>query len=261
MDLGIAGRWAIVCASSQGLGRACADALAHEGVNVVINGRGAEKLEKAAAEIRALPGVEREVVPVVGDITTPEGRGALLAACPAPDILVTNNRGPTPGPLPEMDDDLFEEALTLHYRSPVALLRAVLPGMKERGWGRIVNITSAMVTTPREFMISSAGARAGLTAAMKAASFDAIAHGVTINNLLPERFATQRQVDNANRDVARRGIRFDEAWAEQAESIAAGRHGKPEELGATCAFVCSVHAAFMSGMNIHLDGGSYPGLV
>jgi 3-oxoacyl-[acyl-carrier protein] reductase len=261
MDLGIAGRRGIVCASSQGLGRACADALAQEGVNVVINGRDEEKLEKAAAEIRALPGIEREVIPVAADITTPEGRAALLAACPEPDILVTNNRGPTPGPLPDMSDELFEEALTLHYRAPMALLRDVLPGMKARGWGRIVNITSAMVTTPREFMISSAGARAGLTASMKAASFDAIARGVTINNLLPERLATQRQVDNANRDVARRGITFDEAWADQAKSIAAGRHGKPEELGATCAFVCSEHAAFMSGMNIHIDGGSYPGLV
>jgi 3-oxoacyl-[acyl-carrier protein] reductase len=261
MDLGIAGRRGIVCASSQGLGRACADALAQEGVNVVINGRDAEKLDKAAVEIRALPGLDREVIPVVGDITTEEGRGALLAACSEPDILVTNNRGPTPGPLPEMSDELFEEALTLHYRSPMALLRAVLPGMKDRRWGRIVNITSAMVTTPREFMISSAGARAGLTASMKAASFDAVARGVTINNLLPERFATQRQIDNANRDVAKRGITFDEAWAEQAKTIAAGRHGKPEEFGATCAFVCSEHASFMSGMNIHLDGGSYPGLV
>ena len=149
----------------------------------------------------------------------------------------------------------------MHYRSPMALLRAVLPGMKERGWGRIVNVTSAMVTTPREFMVSSAGARAGLTASMKAVAADAIAHGVTINNLLPERFATQRQIDNANRTVQREGGTFEEAWADQAKSLPIGRHGKPEEFGATCAFVCSVHAGFMSGMNIHLDGGSYPGLV
>lgn len=261
MDLGIGGRSGIVCASSRGLGRACADALAQEGVHLVINGRHEEALEQAAEEIRALPGARRDVTAVAADLTTEAGRAAVLAACPEPDILVTNNRGPTPGPLPEMSDDLIEEALTLHYRAPMSLLRAVLPGMKARGWGRIVNITSAMVTAPREFMISSAGARAGLTASMKAASFDAAAHGVTINNLLPERFATQRQVDNANRDVARRGVTFEEAWAEQARSIAAGRHGQPEELGATCAFVCSVHAAFMSGMNIHLDGGSYPGLI
>jgi hypothetical protein len=135
MDLGIAGRRGIVCASSQGLGRACAEALAREGVDVVINGRDQEKLEKAAAEIQALPGLDREVVPVVADITTEEGRLSLLAACSEPDILVTNNRGPTPGPLPDMSPELFEEALTLHYRAPMALLAAVLPGMKTRGWG------------------------------------------------------------------------------------------------------------------------------
>lgn len=260
MDLGIAGRKAVVCASSQGLGRACAEALVAEGVDVIINGRDADKLWSAAEAIRAIrPGVR--VVAVAADITTPEGRAAILAALPDPDILVTNNRGPTPGGLTEMTDELFDEALTLHYRTPMALARAVLPGMKARGWGRIVNITSAMVTSPREVMVSSAGARAGLTASMKAISFDAAAHGVTINNLLPERFATQRQIDNANRSVAREGVTFEEAWAAQAESIAARRHGRPEEFGATCAFVCSVHASFMSGMNIHLDGGSYAGVI
>ena len=260
MDLGIAGKSAIVCASSQGLGRACAEALAAEGVNVVINGRDAKKLDQAAAEMRSAH-PEVAVVPVAADITTSAGREALLAAMPEPDILVTNNRGPTPGPLPEMTDELFEEALTLHYRAPMALVRAVLPGMKARGWGRVVNITSAMVTSPREFMVSSAGARAGLTASMKAISFGAIADGVTINNLLPERFATQRQIDNANRSVDREGVTFEEAWAAQAATIAAGRHGQPDEFGATCAFVCSMQASFMSGTNIHLDGGSYPGLV
>ena len=259
MDLGIAGRWGIVCASSSGLGRACAEALAAEGVHVVVNGRNEERLEKAAAEIRTVAG--GEVVTVAADLTTEAGRAALLAACPEPDILVTNNRGPKPGPLPEMTPEDFEEALDLHYRAPIALVAAVLPGLIARGWGRIVNITSAMVTTPREAMVTSAGARAGLTAVMKALSFEAAALGVTINNLLPERFATPRQVDNANRSVEREGVTFDDAWAAQAMSIAARRHGAPEEFGATCAFVCSVHAAFMSGMNIHLDGGSYPGLV
>ncbi len=259
MDLGIAGRNAIVCASSQGLGRACAEALVREGVNVVINGRDAEKLDLAAAEIRTLG--SGTVTPVAADITTVEGRAALIAAMPEPDILVTNNRGPTPGTLPNMTPELFDEALTLHYRSPMALVSAILPGMKERGWGRIVNITSAMVKGPRDFMVSSAGARAGLTASMKAISFDAAAHGVTINNILPERFASQRQVDNANRRVAAEGVTFEEAWADQSASIAARRHGDPDELGATCAFVCSTHAGFMSGNNLQLDGGSYPGLV
>jgi 3-oxoacyl-[acyl-carrier protein] reductase len=260
MDLELNGRKAIVCASSQGLGRACAEALVAEGVDVVVNGRDADKVAQTAAEVAALR-VGAIVIPVAADITTADGRAALLAAMPEPDILITNNRGPTPGGLKEMSDELFDEALTLHYRSPMALVRAVLPGMKARGWGRVINITSAMVTTPREGMVSSAGARAGLTASMKALSFDAIAHGVTINNLLPERFATQRQIDNANRSVAREGVTFEQAWAAQASSIAAGRHGRPEEFGATCAFVCSEHASFMSGMNIHLDGGSYPGLI
>ena len=257
MDLGIAGRRAIVCASSRGLGRACAEALVAEGVHIVINGRDERALE---AELADRDGGGR-VSAVAADITTESGRAALLAACPEPDILITNNRGPTPGMLGEMTDELFDEALTLHYRAPMALVRAVLPGMKERGWGRIVNITSAMVTTPREMMVSSAGARAGLTASMKAISYGAVANGVTINNLLPERFATQRQIDNANRTVDRTGVSFEDAWADQARSIAAGRHGRPEEFGATCAFVCSEHAGFMSGTNIHLDGGSYPGLV
>ncbi len=260
MDLGIAGRKAIVCASSQGLGRACADALVAEGVEIVINGRTEAKLQVTAEEIRAAnPGAT--VIPVAADLTSADGRAALLAAMPEPDILVTNNRGPTPGQLPEMSAELFDEALDLHYRSPMALVQVVLPGMIDRNWSRIVNITSAMVTGPREFMVSSAGARAGLTASMKALTARAAANGVTINNLLPERFATQRQIDNANRRVSREGITYDQAWAEQAASIAAGRHGRPEEFGATCAFVCSELAGFLSGNNIHLDGGSYPGLV
>jgi 3-oxoacyl-[acyl-carrier protein] reductase len=259
MDLGIAGRSAIVCASSQGLGRSCAEALAAEGVNVVINGRDREKVEKAAAQIAA--SATGQVIPVAADLTDASGRALLLAACRAPDILVLNNRGPQPGPFSEVTDDDFEVALDLHYRAPIALLRAVLPGMRARKWGRIVAITSAMVTTPSELMITSVGARAGLTGVLKSLSFAAAADGVTINQLLPERFATQRQIDNANRSVERTGVTFEEAWAAQAASIAAKRHGDPKEFGAMCAFVCSAQAGFVSGMNIHLDGGSYRGLV
>ena len=153
----------------------------------MINGRDAEKLEKTAAELRNLPGIDREVVAVAADITTDAGRAALLAACPAPDILVLNNRGPKPGILADQTAENFEEALTLHFRTPLALLMAVLPGMKERGWGRIVCITSAMVTAPEEVQVASASARAAQTALMKAASFDAAAHGVTINFLQPAR--------------------------------------------------------------------------
>ncbi len=216
-------------------------------------------MEKAAAEIAAVG--TGEVIPVAADLTDPAGRAALLAACPEPDILVLNNRGPKPGPFREVTDEDFDVALDLHYRSPIALIRQVLPGMRERKWGRIVTITSAMVTSPSEFMVTSVGARAGVTAVLKSLSFAAAADGVTINQLLPERFATQRQIDNANRSVERDGVTFEEAWAAQAATIAAKRHGDPKEFGAMCAFICSAHAGFVSGMNIHLDGGSYRGLV
>jgi 3-oxoacyl-[acyl-carrier protein] reductase len=259
MDLGIRGRWALVCASSQGLGRACAEGLAAEGVNVVVNGRDRVKVEKAAAEIAEATGVT--AVAISADLTEAAGRDAFLAACREADILVLNNRGPKPGPFGEVTDDDFEVALDLHYRAPIALVRAVLPGMRARKWGRIVAITSAMVTSPNEGMITSVGARAGLTGVLKALSFAAAADGVTINQLLPERFATQRQVDNANRRVEREGITFDDAWAAQAATIAAKRHGDPKEFGAMCAFICSAQAGFVSGMNIHLDGGSYRGIV
>ncbi len=200
-------------------------------------------------------------VAVAADLTEPAGRDAFLAACPEPDILVLNNRGPKPGPFGEVTDDDFDVALDLHYRAPIALVRAVLPGMRARKWGRIVAITSAMVTSPNELMITSVGARAGLTGVLKSLSFAAAADGVTINQLLPERFATQRQVDNANRSVEREGVTFDDAWAAQAATIAAKRHGDPKEFGAMCAFICSAQAGFVSGMNIHLDGGSYRGIV
>ncbi len=259
MALGIAGRGAIVCASSSGLGRACAEALVAEGVNVVINGRDGASLQRVADEIAVLGA--GTVVPVAADITTDAGRAALLAACPAPDMLVLNNRGPKPGDLAEAIGAGIEEGLDLHYRAPLALVDAVLGGMRDRRFGRIVTITSAMVASPRSGMTSSAGARAGQWAVLKALARDVVADGVTINNLLPERFATQRQIDNASRSVAREGVSFDDAWAAQAASLPIKRHGEPGEFGATCAFVCSAHAAFMTGMSIRLDGGSYHGLL
>jgi 3-oxoacyl-[acyl-carrier protein] reductase len=259
MDLGVAGRRAIICASSQGLGRACAEALVSEDVHVVINGRDAEKLKKAAAEIASSTG--GNVSTAVGDLTTREGREALLAACPEPDILVTNNAGPAPGGIEHVTADALNLALQMHYLAPIDLVRAVLPGMRQRRFGRIVNITSAMVTTPHPMMLASTGARAGLTAVMKAVSREVAVDNVTINNILPERIDSPRQVQMANLVMAQQKISFEEAWQQQAESIAAKRHGKPAELGATCAFLCSQHAGYISGMNIHLDGGSYPGLV
>jgi len=259
MDLGIAGRWAIVCASSQGLGWACAEALAAEGVNVVINGRDAERLEKTAAGLRSAHPVE--VCSVPADITTPEGRAALLAACPGPDILVTNNAGPRPGVFMDVTGEDLIRALDLHFHTPLALVRAVVDGMRKRRFGRIVNITSAMVTTPNPFMAASSGARTGLTAVMKGLQRQTVRDNVTINQLLPERIDSGRQLQMAHIEAERDGVPIEEARRRQAASIAAGRLGRPEEFGAACAFLCSAQAGYISGDNLHLDGGSYAGLV
>ena len=259
MDLGIAGRKALVCASSRGLGRACAEALSAEGVDVLLNGRDPDRLAQAAREIEGVTGFA--VTPCAGDVTTAAGREALLAACPEPDILINNSAGPPPGSFACLEQEDWMQALESNMVAPLLLIRAVLDGMRARGFGRIVNITSAMVTTPRSPMGLSSGARAGLTAVVKALSVDVARDGVTINNLLPERLDTDRQVFMAERAMERDGVTYAEARARIAESVPAGRMGRPEELGKTCAFVCSVHAGFMSGMNIHIDGGSYPGLI
>ena len=259
MDLGISGRRAIVCASSRGLGRACAEALAAAGVHVVVNGRDEEQLERTAGELRERFAVD--VIAVAGDVTTAEGREALLAACAEPDILINNNAGPTPGDFVSFDHDDWVSVLEANMVAALMLIRAVLPGMRSRRFGRIVNITSAMVTTPRPPMSVSAGPRAGLTAACKAISFEVAPDNVTINNLLPERLDTDRQVFMAQRAMEVQGITYEEARREMEESIAAKRLGRPEEFGAACAFLCSDLAGYISGNNLHLDGGSYPGLV
>lgn len=259
MDLGIAGRRALVCASSRGLGRACAMALAAEGVDVVVNGRDEGTVAATAAEINAAGGGRARGV--VADLTREAGRQALLAALPDPDILVTNCGGPAPARIADVRPEALREALEANMVAPLLLARAVLPAMIARGWGRIINITSAMVTTPRAHMPISAGPRAGLTAAMKAISQDVAVHGVTVNNLLPERIDTDRQRYMAERTAEREGISVEEARAAQVRSISARRLGRPEELGAVCAFVASIHAGYMSGQNFRLDGGSYAGLV
>ena len=259
MDLGIAGRWALVSGSSQGLGRACAQALSAEGVNVVLNGRDAQKLEAVADELRER--TSAEVVPCAADLTTDEGRASFLAACPEPDILVTNNRGPRPGSLFDVSDDDIAAALEAHFWAPLKLVRAVVPGMRERRFGRIVSITSAMITTPRSMMLASTSARTGLWAALKAVANDTVQDNVTINNLLPERIDSPRQVQMATIEAERSGITYDEARRGQAASIAAKRLGTLVEFGSACAFLCSVHAGYISGSNLHLDGGSYPGLI
>jgi 3-oxoacyl-[acyl-carrier protein] reductase len=259
MNLGIEGRTALVCASSQGLGLACAQALAQEGVHVVINGRDAAKLDKTAAGLRET--ARGDVTAVAADVTTAVGQALLLAACPSPDILVNNNAGPSPGNFADIDRDRWLATIEANMIAPLMLIRAVLPAMKERRFGRIVNITSAMVTTPRPHMTLSSGARGGLTAAMKGLSFEVARDNVTINNLLPERFDTDRQHQMAKAAMARENISYEEARARQIESIAARRLGDPKEFGATCAFLCSDLAGFMSGQNLHLDGGSYPALI
>jgi 3-oxoacyl-[acyl-carrier protein] reductase len=259
MDLGIAGRWAIVAASSRGLGYACAEALVEEGVNVVLNGRDEERLSGPTARLSALG--RSEVRSVAADVTTAAGRATLLSACPQPDILITNNAGPTPGHFTELTYSDWTTALEANLLAPVSLIRAVIEGMRERRFGRIVNITSAMVTTPRPHMVLSTSARTALTAAVKALSLEVAADNVTINNLLPERLDTERQVQMAQRVVRIEGVTLEEVRRRQEASIAAKRLGRPSELGHACAFLCSEYAGFISGQNLHIDGGSYPGLV
>lgn len=259
MDLGIKGRTAVVCASSRGLGYACAEALAMEGVDVVVNGRDQARLDEAAGRLRQA--AKGKVTAVAADVESEGGRARLLEACPSPDILVTNNAGPTPRPLDRLDRDGWLEALEANMIAPLMLIRAVLPGMKERRFGRIINITSAMVTTPKPHMIISSGPRAGLTAVAKGLALEVAQFNVTINNLLPERFDTDRQIQQAHFAVEREGITFEEARRRQIQVSPAKRLGRPEEFGATCAFLCSQFGGYMSGQNIHLDGGAYPALV
>ncbi|MBN1470951.1 MAG: SDR family oxidoreductase [Syntrophaceae bacterium] len=259
MDLKISGRTALLCASSDGLGLACARAVAEEGVNVVINGRNAEKLKKAAEELKKC--AKGTVDMVAADVTTEEGRQALLEVCPTPDILLNNNAGPSAKMFLDTKPDDWSRTLNGNMVAPILLIHAVLPEMINRKFGRIVNITSAMVTTPRPHHTLSAGARAGLTAALKALSLDVARHNVTINNLLPERLDTHRQHQMAEAAMKRDGISYEEARRQQVASVAAKRLGRPEELAMAFAFLCSDHAGFISGQNLHLDGGSYPALI
>ena len=259
MDLGISGRHAIICASSRGLGRACAEALAAEGVNIVVNGTDQKRLAHTADELRQRFDVGVEAV--VGDVTTEAGRTALLSAVSEPDILITNNAGPPPASFQSLRQEDWSRALDGNLVAALLMIRSVLDGMRERGFGRIINITSAMVTTPKPHMTLSSAARAGLTAAVKGLSLEVARDNVTINNLLPERFDTDRQRFMAERVMNAEGISYEDARHRQEQSIAAKRLGRPEELGATCAFLCSRDAGYITGNNIHLDGGSYPALI
>jgi 3-oxoacyl-[acyl-carrier protein] reductase len=259
MDLDIRGRRAIVCAASKGLGKACALALAREGVAVTINARDRDRLEATAAEIRA--DSSAVVAAVAGDITAAATRQALLDACPAPDILVNNNAGPPPGRFQDWDRDAWTGAFEANMLAPIEMIRAVIDGMIERRFGRIVNITSAMVKAPLAPMGLSAGARAGLTSACKALSQQVAWANVTINNLLPERIDTDRQAQMAQLTAALNNISVEEAYDQMRSRIPAGRLGRPGEVGDACAFLCSGRAGFITGQNLQLDGGAYPGLL
>jgi 3-oxoacyl-[acyl-carrier protein] reductase len=258
MNLGISGRSAILLASSRGLGRACAESLAREGVHVVINGRNEADVLRTCDELHDAHGVT--ATPVVGDSTTPEVHDALLAACPEPDIVLLNGEGPPPTAFADIDAAAWANTLQRTMVSPLLFVQRVIDGMQQRRFGRIVAISSAMVKSPNPFMSMSHGPRLGLTGVLKGLSKSAVAHNVTINFLLPERFDTGRQQQMAELVMAFRGVSYEEARAEQVETIKAGRLGRPEELGDTFAFVCSAQAGYMSGQSIQLDGGSYEGV-
>ncbi len=259
MDLGIAGRWALVCAASKGLGRGCAQALVAEGVNVVITARGVDTLEATAAELRALG--RAEVRSVAGDITTAEGRAAALAACPQVDILVNNAGGPPPGDFRQWDRETWLRALEANMLTPIELMRSVVDAMAERGFGRIVNITSGAVKAPIDALGLSNGARSGLTGfvAGLARQPRLASRNVTINNLLPGAFDTDRLRVTMQGAAEKSGRSVDELWAQRRDTVPARRFGSPEEFGAFCAFVCSVHAGYLTGQNLLIDGGVYPG--
>ncbi|GAB4264872.1 MAG: SDR family oxidoreductase [Pararhodobacter sp.] len=254
MDLGIKGKRALVCASSRGLGRGCAEALAEAGVELVMNARSDGPLQQAAADIRAAHGVP--VTAVAADITTEEGRAKVLAAAGQIDILVTNAGGPPPGMWTDWEREDFIKALDANMLTPIALIKALVPGMMERGWGRVVNITSQAVKAPIGVLGLSNSARTGLTGYVAGTARQIAGKGVAMNNLLPGIHATDR-ADSLDGGVARAaGITIDEARARRIATIPAGRYGTAAEFGAACAFLCSQYAGFIIGQNLLLDGGA-----
>ena len=257
MDLGIGGRKALVCAASKGLGRGCAEALAREGVDVTICARTAADVEKAAAEIGALAG--RRVAFVACDITTPEGRAAALAACPAPDILVNNAAGPPPGDFHDWDRAAWIKAIDANMLTPIELIKATIDGMIARKFGRIVNVTSHAVKAPVGILGLSNGARSGLTGFVSGLARSTAEHNVTINNLLPGTFDTDRLKSNLQALAASTKRPVDQVTQQVKSANPSKRFGHPDEFGATCAFLCSVQASYITGQNILIDGGAYPG--
>lgn len=256
MDLGIVGRKAIVCASSKGLGRGCAMELAKEGVAVTISARSPGPLEEAAAAIRAAGGT---VEAVACDVTTPEGRAALLAACPEPDILVNNAGGPPPGNFRDWSRDDWIKAIDANMLTAIELIKATVDGMIARGFGRIVNITSSAVKAPIDILGLSNGARAGLTGFCAGVARETVRHNVTINGLLPGPFDTDRLKGTLASVAEKQGKSIDEVARDRAADNPAGRFGTAEEFGHACAFLCSARAGYITGQNIVIDGGAFPG--
>ena len=257
MDLGIAGKNAIVCAASKGLGKGCAMALAKEGVNVTITARTAETLEQTAAELRQLG--TGKITVVASDITTVEGRAKVLAACPNPDILINNAGGPPAGDWRSFSRDDWIKALDANMLTPIELMKATVDGMIARKFGRIVNITSSAVKAPIDILALSNGARTGLTGFVAGLSRTVAKHNVVINNLLPGLFATDTMISRISAGAKLSGKSFEEAEAERMKPIAAGRFGNIEEFGMAAAFLCSAHSGYVIGQNFLIDGGAYGG--
>lgn len=257
MDLGIKGRTAIVCAASKGLGKGCALALAQEGANVVISARGRDALEATADEIRKATGVK--VTAVAGDVTTDAGRKALLAACPAPDILINNAGGPPPGDFKDFTLDHWRQAVEGNMLTPIALIQATVYGMMDRGFGRIVNITTASIKNPIANLELSNGARLGLTGAVAVLARKAAARNVTINGILPGPFDTDRLRNTSKSMAEKSGRSLESVETERMQAVPAKRFGTTTEFGAIVAFLCSQHAGYITGQNILPDGGGYPG--
>ncbi|HXV23563.1 MAG TPA: SDR family oxidoreductase [Alphaproteobacteria bacterium] len=257
MDLGIAGRRALVSAASKGLGRACAMALAREGVELTILARTPATLDETAAEIRKSTGVK--VTAVAADIASQAGRAAALAACPEPDILVTNAGGPPPGDFRDWSREDWLKAIDANMLTPIELIRSVIDGMIERRFGRIVNITSSAVKMPIPTLGLSNGARAGLTGFVAGLARQVAFANVTINNLLPGPFATDRLKNNFRFQAEKSGVTFEEEWQRRQNESPARRFGEPDEFGLLCAFVCGAGAGYITGQNLLIDGGAYPG--
>lgn len=274
MDLGIAGKWALVCGASKGLGYGCAQALVREGVNVVINARNGDALAQAATLLIAMThdstrisdqkGFKSQVLTVAADITTPAGRAAVFSVAGGPgrdfDIVVTNAGGPPPGDFRDWDREVWIKALDANMLTPIDLIQSTVDGMAARGFGRIVNITSSAVKAPIDILGLSNGARSGLTGFVAGASRSKIAaRGVTINNLLPGKFDTDRLAATVSVAASKSGKSVDDVRSAQQAQIPAGRYGNAEEFGAICAFLCSMQAGYMTGQNVLADGGAYSG--